>query len=467
MRGWWILIACVAAAAIAMHVPGELSMDSSLQVYEALTGRSVSWAPPFMSALLRWMGGGPQSTTLFVVICTLATYGGLGLALGRGTGPGVPGVPAATGRAGAWRALRIAAIAILLLNPILFLHVGIVWKDVLFASQLALAMGLMLAAVDCPRWRRWLFAAACLVLLPAPLVRQHGVLLTPLLAAPCLWAITAPREPGRIRRGARLGAMAAATGAYIVLFLLLNAAVQHTIRGAGEKSASVGLTVIARYDLTGMIAKGMPVSRLPPTLRDPAFLAASRRHYSDDRIDFVLHEPTIEATFEMLDDRQLQAAWVDAVAAEPLRYLEVKGAQYAWLIGLHRLDKCLPVHVGVEGNREFLLASGFQPGLDARDPWLYRLSMFTRHFALYRHWFYLVVFAGCVAVLFARRRRIAPPERGVLAAFVLAIAVLYASFGPTVLACDFRYLYPGIVMVSALALHLMAKPALRRTSTDD
>ena len=42
---------------------------------------------------------------------------------------------------------------------------------------------------------------------------------------------------------------------------------------------------------------------------------------------------------------------------------------------------------------------------------------------------------------------------------VAAAVVLYASFFPTVLACDFRYLYPGVVMVSLIALYLLARPA--------
>ena len=48
----------LAAAAIAVHAPGQVSMDTSVQLHEASIGRSISWNPPFMSALLRWLGGG-------------------------------------------------------------------------------------------------------------------------------------------------------------------------------------------------------------------------------------------------------------------------------------------------------------------------------------------------------------------------------------------------------------------------
>ena len=127
-------------AAVLVHAPGHLSMDSSLQVYEAQTGRSVSWAPPFMSALLRWFGGGPEATTVFVALCATFTYGGFVLALRAAQRIANGPMP--------WSWLRTAAAGVLLLNPIVFLHVGIIWKDVLFASQLALALGLMCSAAS-------------------------------------------------------------------------------------------------------------------------------------------------------------------------------------------------------------------------------------------------------------------------------------------------------------------------------
>lgn len=41
-----LLTFVLACAAIAMHAPGQMSMDTSIQLYEAHIGRSVSWAPP-------------------------------------------------------------------------------------------------------------------------------------------------------------------------------------------------------------------------------------------------------------------------------------------------------------------------------------------------------------------------------------------------------------------------------------
>ena len=45
-----LLTFVLACAAIAIHAPGQMSMDTSIQLYEASLGQSVSWGPPFMSA---------------------------------------------------------------------------------------------------------------------------------------------------------------------------------------------------------------------------------------------------------------------------------------------------------------------------------------------------------------------------------------------------------------------------------
>ena len=167
----------------------------------------------------------------------------------------------------------------------------------------------------------------------------------------------------------------------------------------------------------------------------------------------------VVAGYMRIDETTTIKAWLQAIRSEPVRYAGVKGEQYAWLLGFHRLDRCLPIHLGIEGMRGYLVASGFSMRKDKRDEALFGLSMFTRHLALYRHWFYVVVLLACAGVAFGWRRRMAGMERAVLASTVAAAVVLYASFFPTVLACDFRYLYPGIVMVSLLALYLLARPA--------
>ena len=117
--GLLMLSLSLAMVAIALHSPGQMSMDTSMQLYEAHIGKSVSWNPPFMSALMKWLGGGEVATAFIVLICSSLTYLSLGFVtasiLRNRTILGYP-------RIEAW---RIVLCALLLLNPVLFIYVGI------------------------------------------------------------------------------------------------------------------------------------------------------------------------------------------------------------------------------------------------------------------------------------------------------------------------------------------------------
>lgn len=450
-RAWlWWLLGALCIGSIAMHVPGALSMDSSLQVHEARTGTSVSWAPPFMSALLRWLGkGSPVATAWFVVLCASTTYASYALACWQ-----LRRYPAE--RFHGW--LRIACALVLVLNPLIFLHVGIVWKDVLFASLLALAAAMMLHASSGAARHAWIFhVLAIMLLLPTPLIRQHGALLAPLLILGCLYGLTSGTAGWHgWRRGLGIGLLALGC---VAGYRGIGALVDDTIRASGDKSTSVGIAAIQKYDITGMLAAGADPSTLPGPLRAPAFLETTKRSYSADRLDMVLADPVVARGFESVRPKDIQSAWLGLVRQSPLGYARVKAEQYAWLIGLRRLDRCLPIHLGVEGERVYLEGAGFRLGQDRRDAVLFQLSMWTRHLALYRHWFYMVLLVACAVVAWRIRRRLNTVDRVAVASVVASGAVLYASFLPTVLACDFRYLYPGLVLVSVLTLYLLSHPA--------
>lgn len=449
-RAILVVLATLTVLAVAMHVPGHLSMDSSMQIYEAKVGHSVSWFPRFMSAFLRWLGGGGQATSLFVMTCAIATYGGFALVL-RAAGAPNSEVHLVI-RTATW-----LAILLLVINPIIFLHVGIVWKDVLFAALLALAVGLMLLATSARgNSARLLFLLAGIALLPTPLVRQQGLIVAPILLIPCILGVTGAAINARLHRGHLFTNLLGVSLLYATLFGLTYLAVDRTISDSPDRSSSVGITAIQRYDITGMLAAGAATDALPGSLRTSSFLAAVRQTYSAARLDHVLAEPSVSKGFQSLDTQQLQSTWAGMIHNEPLKYATVKTEQYAWLIGLHRLDRCLPIHIGVEGNREYLAAVGIPPGTDDRDRALYQVSVWSRQLPIYRHWFYVLIFLACAGALVIGRRRFDSVQRLTLAAIIVAISALYGSFLPTVLACDFRYLYPGIVLVSLLTAYTLA-----------
>ena len=445
---WLVGLACVlAVVAIVVHVPGHVSMDGSEQLYEAQTGESVSWSPPFMSALLRLWGGGAGATTLFVITCAVLTYAGLALAMTAGRRHALPA--AGTGRR--WQPF---AIAVLIANPLVFLYVGIVWKDVLLAALLATTSGLLLHAQGLPaaRRRQWC-VVAMLLLVPLLLVRQQGMLLAPPLLAVAAAGIAGSRTQGRAT--AWWLRWLAVVAVYAVLCWVTALGVRQLVQGAGDKSTAVGFAAVQRYDLTGMLALGgSPATSLPQGISSEAFMAAVKRSYGSDRIDIVLSDPEVQKGFLGLDGPSISNAWWSQLRERPAVFLAVKARQFAWLIGVHRLDKCLPLHIGVEGNAEYLEAVGIQAGADRFDQLLFDLGLWSRHLVLYRHWFYLGMLVVCVVHLGATLRR---PHLAGAQGMAVALLAFYGSYAATTIACDFRYLYPGLVGTSVLAIYLLSR----------
>lgn len=444
-RGLVASVVALAALAVFAHLPGHVSMDSSEQLYEAATGRSVSWSPPFMSAFLRWLGGGTQATSGFVLASAGMTYGAFALALLAGR----PGR-----HAGPWVWPAIGGIALLIFNPLVFLYVGIVWKDVLLAALLAGSSGLLLwAAAHEGAARRVAALGALALLVPLLLVRQQGVLLAPPLALAAAVLLTGRSGLWRWARALLV------LLAYAVACLLVAQVVRGSIGDAQDKSTAVGFAAIQRYDLTGMLASGGPAgSGLPPQLATPRFREAVARAYSPDRIDLVLSDPTVVEAFRTLDDATVSRAFLAEVRARPLDYMRVKARQFGWLVGLERLDRCLPVHVGVEGNPDYLHAAGIPQGIDRHDQALFQLSLWSRQLVLHRHWFYVLVLLACCAWLASWTARGGGARPDVVVAWLLAVALLafYGAYAVTTIACDFRYLYPGLVGTSVLAVYLLA-----------
>ena len=453
------LMFCVALLAAALQVPGHVSMDTSMQLYEAHTGSSVSWSPPFMSAALRWMGGGTQATTLFVLACVAMTYGGMALAF--------PGVAVAETTSRGRRVVGALLLVLAILNPMIFLYVGIVWKDVLFASLFATAAGLLLHATAYAGSARgrWLYFIAGLILVPMLLVRQQGVVLAPPLFLACLLGVAGAWQGWFARRWwLRFFLVLLVYGA---AYWQLERASQLTIADADGRTGASGYTFIRKYDITGLVASGAARGvALPGRLSSDEFQAGVLRAYGDDRIDHVMNDPAVIAGFRGVDPTEISTVWSTLVAARPDAYVSMKARQYAWLLGLHRLDHCLPIHLGVEGKLDYLAAVGVPPRMDERDRLLFGISLQARHLATHRHWFYLLLLFAAAAWLVARRKSFSSAERQAVSALIAGLTLFYASFMVAGLACDFRYLYPGLIGVTVLFVFLVAHECLRGRKTD-
>lgn len=438
--------ACIGIAllAMAMHAPGHTTVDSSIQLHEAFSGRITSWAPPFMSALLYWLGLGSIATSLFVALNTAATYGAMRLAAG---GPDTR-----------WPLWRLALALVVIANPVVFAYVGIVWKDVLLASLCTLALGLSIVAWRSRGAARVVLAAlAIAVLVPIPLVRQQGFVMLPIFAiSPVYLVVTAGWRTQRAQWLAGALAVLALPLGYLGVRAAVEASFARnadgSIHAAAGDDVSVGTRLIKLYDIAGIEARtgSGPLARAGASTEQ---LAELDRLYTPTRID-TLGGPLIDPMLAPLkgDSQAIDRMWRSAIAESPSAYMAHRWDAFAWLTGLHGPERCLPVHVGVDGIPEYLAESGLRVEQDARDQRLFRALQPWIASPVWRHWAY-VLLGVLLAIVAWRRGREA---RWALLPWVAGLAAFTAGFLPTSIACDFRYLYTLVPCAGALALAMLS-----------
>ncbi|KTB56237.1 hypothetical protein AO066_04460 [Pseudomonas fluorescens] len=432
----------LACAAIALHAPGQMSMDTSIQLYEAAIGQSVSWGPPFMSALLRWMGGGELSAALFVMINAVLLYGAFAVValtmLQIRAAQGLNDIPT-------W---RVVIAFLVIMNPIVFIYVGIVWKDVLFASLLTAACACAIAATIGSPLRRYCCIGLSIVLLGAGYqARQQGVFMAPILLLSLMFALYSFRPTKKV-----LGA-----SVIIVLFVTVVMSIQHqvasSVKGAGDRASSVGFRSIIQFDLAGIISN----SKLPPgELALPVTqeqLSAIKSAYDPARIDFLDLNPVVRVWLASIPSETLRDEWWGMVKQNPGAYLEHRIMTYATLLGLRGLNGTLPVTVGVEGNPEYLTAVHVRPGTTPRAQVVYDMAVSFFSWPIYRHAFWMSALVVIVAVGVRKISR--GPVKAIGGVIALATVLMYGSFLPTSIASDFRYLFATIPLVMVLGLILL------------
>ena len=434
----------LSGVALAIHVPGHLSVDSTIQLHEAFLGQAISWAPPLMSAILAWLGFGTISTSLFVLLNVAMTYGGFMLAAGsRMDAP--------------WSGWRLGVACVLAANPVVFTYVGIVWKDVLLASMCTLSFGSCVAAYRSrdSRMRFMLLVLAMVTLLPTPMVRQQAIFLMPVAALSPAWMLLRLAPPER-RKRAGIGIFAAC----VVFYVLLQAAVAHTVPPAADGgvsktggSISVGTRILMAYDIAGIEAGVDSEGPMAKAGAPRNIVEEAQREYGADRVDHLLGEKLkIGGYFAGLGNDGVRRLWFDAVLSEPLSYIVHRLDVYAWLIGLRPVSRCLPFHVGVDGIDGYMRESGFRQELELRDAALFSWNQKFVASPIWRHWLYLAAL-GLLGAISWHRRRSARPA---LMPWFAGLGLFALSFLPTSIACDFRYLYVMLPTTMALAIFLLA-----------
>jgi len=442
-----VLLAGYAAVLIA-NLPGHLTYDSLLELYEGRSRIRQTWAPSFYAWVLGvfdrlWSGAGLYVTaSALLLFVALASFAWLR--------------PRLTGWA-------VALAALVAASPLVLIYQAIVWKDVLFAN--ASVAGVICLAWALQRWNaaraRWLLLAAALALLSAAaLLRQNGVIVAAAASIALGW--TRAGDGSWAERSIR--GLAWGLGALIAV-VLTSHAFDVSTRPIGPHSnvgVSDGVRIVQQYDLMGALTLDPDFPLAAITRAKPAAAQVLRRlaprYYSAERIDTVDSQPEILGAFEAIPDKALSADW-RALILHPALYLRERAEVFRWVFLTPQLESCLPVAVGVQGPEETLKALGMRPRWSEQDQRLVAYDTATS--AVHAHLAYAVI-AAVVGLLLLRRREPADLAMAALMAGGLGFA---ASFFVISIACDYRYLYFLDVAAMTGLLYLVIDPPPARMSS--
>jgi hypothetical protein len=354
-----------------------------------------------------------------------------------------------------WAAAALAAL--FGASPLLLIYQGIVWKDVFFADCAVAGMTALAWAVREPQpaARRGLLLALALVLLAAcALVRQNGVVVAVAAGAALGWT----RAQGRWRRGLAwgLGWLAAV----VLVSHAMNLATQPDGPGSGDGMAE-GLRVLESYDIVGAAARD-PAAPLPAIAAArpgaaQAIRKLSARYYSPQRVDFIDAQPELHDALASIPAAALRRDWLGLMVRRPGLYLRARLAAFAWVFATPRIDRCLPVALGVQGPPEALYPLGLDARWSKADDRLLRYDKAFQRTPVHSHPAYALL-ALAVAILLLRRRE---PADVVVAAAMAAALAFAASFLLISIACDYRYLYFLDLAAMAGALYVALDPPWR------
>ncbi len=417
-----IVILAGFAAVLFANLPGHLSFDSVIQLYEGRTGSHISFNPPIMAWILGRFDAIRPGTGLFVVASTSLLAASL-IALSK--------LRART----SWLAPLAAGLAFAL--PQMMLYPAIVWKDVLFANLSIAAfvcVGLAARAWD-RRGPRiiWLLAALPLLAV-AGLVRQNGLICTAAAAAALTWIAGGKR----LWPGLPWGAGA------LVAVLAAAAAIGAAVQPPGSSMAGDtgrGLRVLQRYDIIGAAAHD-PKLRFSALARADAGAAdrirlAGVRLYAPDRVDTLARDRSLRDQFKRLPTGIAAVEWREVLLRHTRPYLQHRAAVFRWLVAPPEPYRCLPYTTGVEGPKPMLDSLSLSAGYDRHDT---ELAAYARRFVgapATSHVTYGVIAAvACLLCLWRRDQ-----TDIAIAAMLSAALVFAASFFFISVACDYRYLY--------------------------
>jgi len=448
-------------AMLVANLPGHLTLDSLLELLEGRIRVRQSWAPAFYAWVLGAFDRLSPGTGLYVAASGLLLFAALAsLAWLRG-------------RTSRW---GVVAAVLFSLSPLVLIYQAIVWKDVLFAN--AGIAGMVGLAWALQRWqarrlRIGLLLAALLLLSAAALLRQNGVVVGALAAA-ALGVARFLARPGaaagghgpRWRRG-----LAWSAGGIVAVVLVSHAMNLATLPPAGPsglgEGMGEGLRMLQSYDLFAALTLDQDtrldaLERAAPSAAT-TFRSLAPKFYSPERIDFADAQPQIAAAMRAAPAKALAADWRALVLRRPLVYLRARAAAFRWVFLTPRIERCVPVCLGVQGPRDVLEDLGMSFRWSAQDSRLLTYDQAFQHTPVYSHLAYALLAAGVGLVLLRRRD---PADLAMIALMAAALGFA-ASFFVISIACDYRYLYFLDLAAMAGLIYVAVDPPERPSVRQD
>jgi hypothetical protein len=429
-RSVLLIFAMIAAGfglTLLVFYPGVMTYDAKFVYEDIAKGFLGDWQSPVMTVLWSLIDPiAPGSGSMFLLIVTFywLGFGLLAFTMARRS----------VGRA--------FVLLLLAVSPPAFVFVGIIWRDVLFASTWLLSAALTFAAADRDTKLRLPTQVMALGLLAlGVLLRPNALIAAPLLAVTIAWP-----EQFSWKRTAKVFVPAA-----VGLFAL----VQVVYYGALGATRQHPLQSIMVFDLGG-ISHFTKLNQFPVswTASETALLTTGCYRPTEWDI-YWRHEPCRFVMGRLERDKLFGSsaivdAWIRAIANHPGAYLQHR-ATFMWnflaganlTIWTHDLDD--PSKMALADRSAFtalrIMHDALKPTpLFRAGPWL------------------LICIVVCA---FAWRRRNTPA--GAFAIGVCGSAAVYMlTFFAVGVASDFRYAY-WAVLASMTGAVAVAQPPLRRT----
>jgi hypothetical protein len=426
---------------LAVNLPGHLEFDSIRQLLEGRRGVYSNWHPPVMSWLLGIADKISPGAAAFVVLDAAMAFGGLLALIWLAERP-------------SWFVVAAAAIAVAL--PQLFLFPAIVWKDMLLAASCLVGFAFLAHAAlnwNSPRIRFVLLAGSALLTALAVLTRQNGAVIL-LCVALALCAIAAKRENWRVGLYHGAGFFIATA----VLALGANAALQQ--RASQALGPIEQLEDLQLYDMAGMLSH-RPGLKLTVLERESPGLANRLRTigpelYTPIGHDRLTNDPVIRS-FIISSVAIVSRQWRELIVSNPLTYLNVRAHDFGWLFLSQHPNECLTYAVGVIGPVADLRAARLTFRYDSRDRWLdedYAARLVGT--PVFSHPVFAALGLTCLVLLLLRRR----PADLAMAGFLIAAALYTLSYFVIAISCQYRYLY--VIDLSAIGASLYLSSDIRR-----